>query len=573
MTEGPAPTAKSPFKPRKKAPLLERTIPLVRDLKRYRFSSARIDVLAGVTVAALAVPASMAYAELAGLSPVVGLYALILPAAAYALFGSSKPLSVGPEGGVSALVAAAILPLAVAGSAHGAELAAMLALMVGVLFAAAWALRLHWLADYLSRPVLIGYIHGVAVVLIVSQLGKLFGLSIGAMDPGPQLYEVADEIDGASGLTFAIGITSLATLLVLRRFSRRFPAQLVVVLGSIALSYAFDLKAHGVPVVGTVPAGLPSVTFPTPPVLDVVKLAPAALGIFFLTLADQILTARAFAGKRGEHIDASQELLAMGVASAAAGMSQGFPVGGSNSRTAVNDSMGARTQVAGLTAAGMVILILLFLTGPISYLPKTVLGAVIISAALGLVELSDWRSLAATDKVEVAIAAAAMACVIVIGVLEGIVVAVALSLVDVVRRSARPHDAVLGWDEELGRYADVAVHRRARQTPGVLVYRLDDRLFFANARYVKGRIREALNGAPWDVRWLVFDAEAVTHLDASGLEALAEIVHELHEAGIVLSVARLKTRPKERLDEVGLTDGIGPDRFYPTVHAAVEACA
>jgi MFS superfamily sulfate permease-like transporter len=263
----------------------------------------------------------------------------------------------------------------------------------------------------------------------------------------------------------------------------------------------------------------------------------------------------------------------MGVASAAAGLSHGFPVGGSNSRTAVNDSMGARTQVAGLTAAGMVILILLFLTGPISYLPKTVLGAVIISAALGLVELSDWRSLAATDKVEVAIAAAAMACVIVIGVLEGIVVAVALSLVDVVRRSARPHDAVLGWDEELGRYADVAVHRRARQTPGVLVYRLDDRLFFANARYVKGRIREAINGARSDVRWLVFDAEAVTHVDASGLEALADIVNELHETGVVLAVARLKTRPKQRLDEVGLTDAIGPDRFYPTVHAAVEACA
>jgi len=359
----------------------------------------------------------------------------------------------------------------------------------------------------------------------------------------------------------------------LGRVSRRFPAQLVVVVGSIAVSYAFDLQAHGVPVVGHVPSGLPSATFPTPPILDVVKLVPAAVGIFFLTLADQILTARAFAGKRGEHIDASQELLAMSVASAASGISQGFPIGGSNSRTAVNDGMGARTQVSGLTAVGMVILILLFLTGPISYLPKTVLGAVIISAALGLVELPAWRALAATDQTEVAIAAVAMGGVILIGVLEGIVLAVGLSLVDVVRRSARPHDAVLGWDEELGRYADVAVHRRAVQTPGVLVYRLDDRLFFANARYVKGRIREAIRGAPWEVRWLVFDAEAVTHVDVSGLEALGELVGDLHDAGIGLAVARLKTRPKQHFDDAGLTDAIGPDRFYPTVHAAVDAWA
>ena len=548
-------------------------MPLLRDLRHYRLSSARIDVLAGVTVAALAVPASMAYAELAGLSPVVGLYALILPAAAYALLGSSRPLSVGPEGGVSALVAAAVLPLAVAGSADAAELAAMLALMVGALFAAAWALRLGWISDYLSRPVLIGYMHGVAVVLIVSQLGKLFGLSIDAQEPVDQLHEVASEIDGASGLTLAIGVTSLAILLVLRRFSRRFPAQLVVVVGSIAVSHAFDLEAHGVPVVGHVPSGLPSVTFPTPPILDVVKLIPAALGIFVLTLADEILTARAFAGKRGEHVDASQELLAMSVASAASGISQGFPIGGSNSRTAVNDGMGARTQVSGLTAVAMVILILLFLTGPISYLPKTVLGAVIISAALGLVELPAWRALAATDHTEVAIAGVAMGGVILIGVLEGIVLAVGLSIVDVVRRSARPHDAVLGWDEKLGRYADVAVHRKAVQTPGVLVYRLDDRLFFANARYVKGRIREAIRGAPWDVRWLVFDAEAVTHVDASGLEALGDVTHELHDAGIGFAVARLRTRVAQHFDDAGLTTVIGADHFYPTVHAAVDACS
>lgn len=235
----------SPFKPKRRKPFLGRTFPLLRELRHYSLSMGRADGLAGLTVAALAVPAAMAYAELAGLSPVVGLYALLLPAAAYALLGTSRPLSIGPEGGVSALVAAAILPLAVAGSNHAAELAAVLALMVAVCFVSAWALKLGWIADYLSRPVLIGYIHGVAVVLIVSQLGKLFGLSISAHDPVPQVAEIADEIDNASGLTFAIGITSLAILLVLRRVSRRFPAQLVVVVGAIGLSYWADLQSHG----------------------------------------------------------------------------------------------------------------------------------------------------------------------------------------------------------------------------------------------------------------------------------------------------------------------------------------
>ena len=338
-----------------------------------------------------------------------------------------------------------------------------------------------------------------------------------------------------------------------------------MVVGAIGLSYWTDLAAHGVPVVGHVPAGLPDASFPTPPLFDVLKVVPAALGIFILTLADEILTARAFAGKRNEHIDASQELLALGAASAAAGFTQGFPIGGSSSRTAVNDSMGAKTQMAGLTAVGAVVLILLFLTGPVSYLPKTVLGAVIISAAVGLVDLDAWHALAATDRVEVAIAAVTMAGVIMIGVLAGIVLAVGLSIVDVVRRSARPYDAVLGWDEGLGRYADVSVHRKARITPGVVVYRLDDRLFFANARYVKGRIREAIHGATPPVHWLVFDAEAVGHVDASGLEMLADLRQSLAGDGVQFAFARLHTSPRRHFDESGLTAEVGHDRFYPTV--------
>jgi sulfate permease, SulP family len=233
---------------------------------------------------------------------------------------------------------------------------------------------------------------------------------------------------------------------------------------------------------------------PSPAFDDVLQLAPAALGIFLVSFADEILTARSFAGKHNQHVRASQ-LLAMGAANAAAGVTQGFSIGASGSRTAVNDEMGARSQVAGIVAAGSVLLILLFLTEPVQYLPKAVLGAVIVSAAIGLVDPNAWRRLAAVDNVEVAIAGVTTACVVVFGVLEALGVAVGLSVIDTVRRSAKPHDAVLGWVERLGRYADVSLHRSATETPGVVVYRLDDRLFFANARYFKGRVREAVRGA------------------------------------------------------------------------------
>ncbi len=447
---------RSPFRPAKKDPLLTRMIPVSGQVRRYRMPSARRDLVAGVTVAALAMPSAMAFAEVAGLPPVTGLYALLLPTVAYALLGSSRQLVIGPEGSIATLIAAAVLPLAAAGSAEAAELAAMLALLVAVCFAIAWLLRLGWIADYFSRPVLLGYIHGVAVVLVIGQLGKIFGLSIEATDPLPQLGEVLRELDSASGLSVAIAAASLAVLFVLRRFMPGLPAALVVVLASILLSWALDLQAHGVAVLGPVPAGLPSLTMPTVAWQDVVSLAPAAVGIFLVCFADAILLARSFAGKHNQQVRASQELLALGAANAAAGFSQGFSVGASGSRTAVNDDMGARSQVAALFAAATVAVILLFLTEPIQYLPKPVLGAVIVFAAIGLVDLVAWRALAAVDHVEVAIAGVTMGCVIVFGVLEALVVAVGLTVIDAVRRGARPHDAVLGWVERLGRYADVS---------------------------------------------------------------------------------------------------------------------
>jgi sulfate permease, SulP family len=289
--------------------------------------------------------------------------------------------------------------------------------------------------------------------------------------------------------------------------------------------------------------------------------------------ADEVLTARSFAGRHGQHIRGRQELAAMGAASLGAGITGAFPVGASGSRTAVNDEMGARTQISGVVAGLTVVIILLFLTGPIGYLPKAVLGAVIISAALGLVSPDAWRGLWATDRVEFTICAVTTAGVILIGVLNALAIAVGLSIVDVVRRSARPHDAVLGWVERLGRWGDVAVHTDAVTTSGVVVYRLDDRLFFANAGYFKGRVKEAIRAAPPRVQWVVLNFEAMVHIDATGVETVRELREGLADEGIALACARVKSDVRTRLDATGLTATIGAANMHPTVRAAVTACA
>jgi high affinity sulfate transporter 1 len=547
-------------------------LPVTAELPRYRPPTAQRDVLAGVTVAALALPSAMAYAELAGLSPVNGLYALLLPTVAYLLLGSSRQLIVGPEGSIATLVAAAVLPLAVLGSHHAGQLAAMLALLVGGCFALARVARLGWVGDYFSRPVLIGYIHGVAVVLLVAQLGKLFGVTIKAREPIPQVVELVRELGDVSWITIAVSAVALACLMVFRIWLPRFPAALVVVVASIGVSWALDLVGRGVAIVGPVPAGLPSFDVPSASFTEIGRLLPAAVAIFLVSFADEILTARSFAGRHNQHVRAGQELVAMGVADLAAGLTQGFPIGASGSRTTVNDSMGARTQISGGVAAAVVVVILLFLTEPIQYLPKPVLAAVIVSAAIGLINPDAWRQLARVDPVELTLAAVTTGGVIILGVLNALVIAVGLSIVDVVRRSARPSDAVLGWVPSLGRYADVSLHSTAQTTPGVVVYRLDDRIFFANARYFTGRVHEAIRGAPQPVHWLVFDAEAVTHADSTGLEAFERLTAELGREDVHLAVARLRTYMRERFEILGLEQAIGPENFYPSVRTAVDGC-
>ncbi|KRB45383.1 MULTISPECIES: SulP family inorganic anion transporter [unclassified Terrabacter] len=553
-------------------PITTRYVPFARSLASYTRPRLRTDLVAGVTVAALALPSAMAYAELAGVPVSAGLYALLLPVLAYAVLGSAPRVVVGPEGTVSLLIATVVAPLAVGGSAQYAALASLLAIMVGVVFLAARLARLGWIADYFSQAVLVGYITGVAVVLILGQLGKLLGISSDAEGAIPETVDIVGHLGSANGATVLVGLVSLALLVVAGRISKRLPGALAVVILGIAASWALDLVAHGVSVTGPVPQGLPSLELPDVSRADLGTLVVAALAVFLVAFSDSILTARSFAARHHEIVDANQELLAFGVAQISAGVTQSIPVGTSGSRTAVNDDMGATSQVSGLAAAGTIAAILLFLTAPIEYLPSAVLGAVIVYAAAKLIDPVQWRELARSSRVEVVIAAITVACVVTIGVLQAIIVAVLLSVADIVRRAARPADAVLGWSARDDRYVDVVDQPDAGVSAGVVVYRIQDRLFFANAHYFKRRLWAAVDGAPKPVRHVVLDGSFISDLDASAEVALREVLDGLRERNIELHVARAAQELRERLDSVGLLEAIGADHFHGTVTAAVQAC-
>ncbi len=560
------------FASESRPPITTRYVPFARSLSGYSRARLRTDVIAGVTVAALALPSAMAFAELAGVPVSAGLYALLLPVVAYAVFGSAPRVVVGPEGTVALLVATALAPLAATGSAEYAALAAMLALLVGLVFFVARLVRLGWIADYFSQAVLVGYITGVAVVLILGQISKLVGISSDEDGAIRETLDIVRHLGDASGATVVVGAVSLGLLVVADRISKRIPGALVVVVLGIAASWALDLAAEGVAVTGPVPSGLPSLAVPDVSRSDVGALVAAAVAIFLVSFSDSILTARSFAARHHEIVDADQELLAFGFTQVAAGVTQGIPVGTSGSRTAVNDDMGATSQISGLAAAGTIAVILLFLTAPIEYLPSAVLGAVIVFAASKLIDTTQWRSLARSSRTEVIIAAITAVFVVTVGVLQAIIVAVVLSIADVVRRAAQPADAVLGWSAQDDRYVDVSDHLDAGVIPGVVVYRIQDRMFFANAHFFKRRLWAAVDGAPKPVRHVILDASFVSDIDASAEVAMREVIGGLRERNIEFHIARATAELRQRLDDVGLTVAIGADHFHATVTAAADAC-
>lgn len=555
------------------ASLVDRFLPGVAVARTYRREWLAGDLGAGLTLTAFLVPVGMGYAQAAGLSPISGLYATIFPLLAYALFGPSRVLVLGPDSSLAALIAAIVLPLAAGDPARAAGLAAGLALWTGLVIAGAGLFRLGFATDLLSWPVQLGYLSGVALLIAVSQLPKLLGLDL---PPGDLLANVqgifAGVVNGeVDPVTLALGAGALVLLAVARRLGRRVPGPLVVVVAGTALAWALGLEGRGVDVLGTLPQGLPHFLFPREFVVDGRELAIGALGIALVVVADTTVLSQSLSAARKEEVSADSELVALGAANLAAGLFGGFPISGSASRTPVSVAAGARTQLTGVVGAACVTLLLVFGHELLRSLPQAVLAAVVISAAMGLPQPAAIRRVYEVNRREFAFSVITFAGVLLVGVIQGIILAVVLSLLEFVRRAWRPHDAVLGRVFEREGYHDIGRHPDARLVPGLVLYRFDAPLFFANARHFRDHVRAILAEQTTPTAWLVIAAEPITDVDASAMEILEDLIAELHPRGVKVVFAELKGPVKDSLQRAGLLDKLGPDTLFPTVDSAVAA--
>lgn len=533
----------------------------------------RGDVVAGVTVTAYLVPQVMAYAEVAGLPAAVGLSAAVGSLLAYLLLGSSPQLSVGPESTTALMTAAALGSVAGLTGDRYAEFAAALALVVAGVCVVGWLGGLSFLSELLSRPVLVGYMAGIAAIMVVSQLGNFTGISVDAQGFLPELAYVAHHLDEVEGATLAVGLVTLAGMLLLGAVRPHAPVALLGMLAASAAVALLDLEARGVEVIGSVPAGLPAPGLPQVSLDSVLSLVPAALGVAFVGYTDNILTARAFAHRREQRIDARRELLALGAANVGAGLMHGFPVSSSGSRTAIIDSAGGRTQLTGLVAVAATLLAVLTLRPVLEAFPTAALGAVVVYAAVRLVDRAEFGRLGHFRRSELLLALGTTAAVLVVGVLTGILVAVGLSVLDLMRRVARPHDAVEGFVPGIPGMHDIADYAEARPVPGLMIYRYDSPLFFANAEDFHTRARAAVAGSPEPVRWFVLNTEAIVEVDVTAADALEKLRRELTERGVVFGLVRLKMDLRDELAPTGILERIGEDRLFPTLPTAVAAYA
>lgn len=563
-------------------PWTARYLPGVAVLRRYERGWLRGDVLAGVTVAAYLVPQVMAYAEVAGLPAVTGLWAIVPALAVYAVLGSSRQLSVGPESTTALMTAAGVgAVVAVVGADRYADVAALMAVAVGLICLVGFVGRIGFLAELLSRPVLVGYMAGIAALMVMSQLGKLLRLSVEGDSFIQELVYALSHLDETHVPTLLLGLAVLALLLAFNRWAPTWPGPLVAMLLAAVVVAVLGLDEDGIAVVGEVPRGLPPLSVPSLDV-DLWALLPAALGVAVVGYTDNVLTARAFAQKRREVVDTNQEFLALGAANVASGFVQGFPVSSSGSRTALGDAMGSRTQLHSLVSLGLVVATLLFLGPVLAAFPQAALGAVVVYAAIRLVDVAELRRFAAFRRSELVLALATTAAVLLFGVLPGIGVAVGLSVLDLLRRITRAHDGVLGYVPGIAGMHDVDDYPEAVQIPGLLVYRYDSPLFFANAEDFTSRALEAVDdagggpeGAAADerpVEWFLLNAEANTEVDLTAVDALDSLRLALADRGIVLAMARVKQDLREPLAAAGFVERID-DRIYPTLPTAVNAYA
>ena len=550
---------------------LRKWVPGIGVVRDYDRAWARPDLVAGLVLAAILVPQGMAYAELAGLPTVTGLYTTIACLVAYALLGPSRILVLGPDSSVSPLIFAAIVPLVASSGDPGSAivLAGMLALLVGVVEIGLGVARLGFVADLLSVEVQVGYMNGLGITIIVGQLPKLFGFSTDADGFVDELRAFGSDIDKTDATTLAVGLAVLLLLLVLPRITSKVPAILVAIVGATVLSAVLDLSAEGVKTVGSLPQGLPAPSLPWTSFSDVGPLLVAALGITLVSLTDTIATSTSFAARRGDEVRPNQEMIGLGSANVAAGLFQGFAVSTSGSRTAVAEQSGAKSQVTGLVGAGAVAVMLLFLNSLLADLPQTALAAVVIAAALSLMNLPEVRRLWRIRRTAFLLSLVATAGVVFFGVLPGILIAVALSILLFFRRSWWPHGVVLGRDPDGLWHQNDA--NDLEEIPGIVVYRWEAPLFFANSGMFRENLRDLAREK--QARWIVIQCEAVTDVDVTAAEKLEQLDHQLNAQGVHLAFVELRDRLADLLLRYGLFETLDRDHFYPSMDAALAAIA
>ena len=564
----------APAEPPRWRAWLRTTAPGLAALASYRARWLPKDVVAGLVLTALLVPQGMAYAQLAGLPAITGLYTSILCLVGYALFGPSRILVLGPVSSLGPMIAATILPIVGANGdpARAVALASALALMTGAITVLAGVGGLGFIADLISKPTMIGYMNGLALTILVGQLPKLFGFS---EDASGFLGEAAAFVRGvADGATvpaaLAVGGLGLAVILVLQRVLPKLPAVLLVVVCPSAPPALLHLDERGVDLVGVLPQGFPPLTIPSVGLSDLPLLAAGALGIALVSLADTISTASSFAARTGQTVDGSREMTGIGAANLAAGLFQGFPVSTSGSRTAVAEQAGAKTQVTGLVGAAAITLILLFVPGLLRDLPQPTLAAVVIAASISLVDLPGTVRLYRIRRAEFALSIAALLGILVLGVLPGIAVAVALSIGNVFRRAWWPYQAVLGRISGVPGYHDVRSYPQAERLPGCVIFRFDAPLFFANARTFREQVR-ALARSELARTWIIVAAEPITDVDTTAADMLHNLDVALNEDGVHLVFAGLKDPVRRKIDRYELTRTIDSSHFFPTLDAAISA--
>jgi high affinity sulfate transporter 1 len=549
----------------------ERVAPGVRAARGYRRGWLPSDLVAGLVLAAILVPQGMAYAQLAGLPAVTGLYTTIACLIGYAIFGPSRVLVLGPDSSVSPLILAAITPLFMVGDDPGKAiaLAGMLALLVGLIEIALGIGKLGFVADLLSSEVQVGYMNGLAITIVVSQLPKLFGFSTDADGFGDEVKAFFQNLDKTHRWALAVGLAVLALLFILPRFTKRVPAVLVGVVGATILSAWVGLSGKGVKTVGSLPAGLPRPSLPWTSVSDLGPLLIAAAGITLVSLTDTIATSSAFAARRGEDVDPNQEMIGIGAANVASGFFSGFAVSTSGSRTAVAEQSGAKSQLTGIVGAGVVVLLLVVFNSLLADLPQSVLAAVVIAAAVSLMDLPALRRYYRVRRSALALSVVATLGVVVYGVLEGIVIAILLAVLMFFRRSWWPHGAVLGRMPGSAVWHDLEGFPDAIEQDGVVVYRWEAPLFFANAGAFRAQMRHLAHER--QPRWIVLQCEAVTDVDVTAAGMLEQLDRELNAVGVHLAFAELRSRLQELLLQYGLLETLDAEHFYPTLDEAIVA--